>query len=58
MDFAILLGGIAMHATQDKIHAKIGHEDREEGEDHEEMVVAGVPEPRETLSVHRQTIDE
>lgn len=47
-----------MHATQDKIHAKISHEDRKEGEDHEDMVVAGVPEPRKALSVHGQTIDE
>ena len=50
--------GVTVHAAQEEIDSEVGHEDGEEGQDHEEMEVARTAEPRETLGVEGKTIDQ
>ena len=50
--------GVTVHAVLAAVDAEGGHEDGEEGQDHEEMEVARTSEPRETLGVEGKTIDQ
>lgn len=46
-----------MHATQEIVHAKVGHQNRKESQYHVEMVVAGGAQPGNALLVNGYGID-
>jgi len=46
-----------MHAAEEIVDAEIGHDERKESQNHEEVVVGGLSQPRKRAVVKRYGID-